>query len=324
MRKRVLTCLLFAFALSSALLLTLAACGGPAPAAPSGEPIGGTVPPSGSQSPPPSDAPSQSQPSPPVVTTPPIPGVPSPAGSQAPAPEAEDAAVASPEPAAQPSVEAPQPQAPTMERAYRAALESIYYDHLYPNGDPVPVAEFTQMKNNDFAVCDVNGDGREELLYQNDDSYTAGMQTAVFHFDPDSGRLYVELIGYCGMDFYDNGVVVIMSAHNHGLAPMGDFWPYAIYQYDPGSGGYLMAAAVDAWDGETFPQDYDGAPFPDDIDADGDRMVYTITAPGSEVTVTAVDGPEYQAWLDTYLAGAAELDIPWKNMTEENIRAVAP
>lgn len=272
-------------ALALCLVLTAALSAcGPAPAAPSGSSIG---------APPPSGA----QPTAPVVITPPDPG---------------------PGPSEEPT------QSAAMEQAYRAALEGIYNDRRYPNGDEVASGEDYQMEHNDFALFDVDGDGQEELIYQNDNSYMAGMITTVYGYDRDTGMLYQELSGYVAMEFYDNGVVCIMASHNHGLSALEDFWPYALYQYDPGSDGYLMAGSLDAWDGALFPRGYEGDPFPADKDGDGDHIVYIITSGGQEVIATYVDGPEYQAWVDSYLAGASRLELPWQSMTPENIRAVAP
>lgn len=242
---------------------------------------------------------------------------------------------ASPEPSPSgqpetPDLSSPAPSdstaSPLALEAYRAAMEAIYYDHTYPNGDPVDVPEFAQMENNHFAIFDVDGDGRDELLYENGDATTAGMMTSVFDCMPtaDGTKLFFELTGYVGIDFYDNGAAVIFASHNHGLAGNAEFWPHSIYTYDPGQDGYTMAAYIDAWDGVTFPNDFGGTPFPDDVDQDGDKVVYWISYPGEEVTKDWLDGPAYQQWRDGYLGGATRLELPWQNMTEENIKAVAP
>lgn len=209
-------------------------------------------------------------------------------------------------------------------KAYRKALEDIYNDHIYPNGDPVELLPGGQMEENHFALFDVDGDGETELLYQNDDGPMASMTINIYSFDKDAGTLYLELSGFVGMTFFDSGVVRVMASHNHGLSGRDDFWPFALYQYDSGSDGYLMVGSVDAWDKEDFPEDWDGSPFPDEADQDGDSMIYLLTLGGQEVTTTTLDGPEYENWLKDYTAGAAELDIPWQAMTLENIQAVAP
>lgn len=222
--------------------------------------------------------------------------------------------------ASEPSPAAPQDLGADAAKAYRRALEGIYNDHCYPNGDPV---DTFQMENNDFALFDVDGDGAAELIYQNDDSTMAGMMTSIFSFDPYTGDLYLELTGFSGMTFYDNGIIRVEASHNHGLSALEDFWPFSLYQYDISGDGYLMTGSVDAWDKSLFPEDFQGVPFPDDTDQDGDGVVYLITYSGQEVTTTPLDGPDYEKWLNTYIEGAAELELPWQAMTLENIQAVA-
>lgn len=226
--------------------------------------------------------------------------------------------------ASEPSPAAPQDLGADAAKAYRRALEGIYNDHCYPNGDPVDVPDGAQMENNSFAFFDVDGDGETELIYQNDDSTTAGMMTSIFSFDPYTKDLYLELAGFAAMTFYDNGIIRVEAAHNHGLSGRDDFWPFTLYQYDSGGDGYLMIGSVDAWDKSLFPEDFQGVPFPDDADQDGDGVVYLITYSGQEVTTTPLDGPDYEKWLNTYIEGAAELELPWQAMTLENIQAVTP
>lgn len=276
---------LFSIFFSAALLLTLAACGGQTPSQPTPSP----------------SAPAETTP---AEIAPSLAGAPTPAISPSPAPSA---------------------SGDGMLIAFRAALETIYNDHLYPNGDPVDVPDFCEMENNVFAICDVDGDGTDELIYRNNDSTMAGMVCTVFGYtDTAGGVLFTEVSGFCGMTFYDNGALTIDASHNQGLAGNADFWPYSIYQYDPGQDGYLSMGYADAWDGTIFPQDFNGKAFPEDLDQDGDKVIYQITYPGDEVTETWLDGPGYFQWRDFYLSGAAELEIDWKSMTPENIGAVAP
>lgn len=213
-------------------------------------------------------------------------------------------------------------QGSAMAQAYQDALEDIYNKRVYPNGDLVDLLPDARMEENHFALFDVDGDGNTELLYRNDNSTMAGMVTNIYSFHEDTGKLYLELSGFVGMTFYDNGVIRVMASHNHGLSGRDDFWPFALYQYDTGGDGYLMTGYADGWEKETFPEDWDGNPFPDDVDQDGDGMIYLLTFNGQEVAATQLDGPDFEKWLDTYVAGAAELDIPWQDMTPENIQAI--
>ena len=245
--------------------------------------------------------------------------------SASPSPEETPDAIPTPAPSSSPTAAGSTASPLTLE-AYRSALEAIYNDHLYPNGDPVDVPAAALMENNHFAIFDVDGDGQDELIYENGDATTAGMMTTVFGSMPsaDGVKLFTELSGFPGMDFYDNGVIIDYASHNHGLAGTADFWPHTVYQYDFGQDGYLFMGYADAWSGETFPTNFADQPFPDDLDMDGDKVVYSLTFFGDVRTETWIDGPEYLKWRDSYLEGASRLELPWQSMTTENILSVAP
>lgn len=290
MRERILYRLLTALSYALTLALALAACG------PKSGPAVSPLPPSGGES----------SSSPPSEHIPP----------QSPAPASSSGG--------QSASPTPQELGAESAKAYRKALEGIYFDHTYPNGDPVDVPEWAQMENNSFTVFDVDGDGERELVFQNSDSTMAGMMTSVYSLDLDTGKLYLELSSFVSAVFYDNGIIWEEASHNHGLSGRDDFWPFTLYQYDLGGDGYLMIGSVDAWDKDTFPADYQGTPFPDEIDQDGDGLLYLVTYSGQEVTTATLDGPEYEDWLNAYVNGAARLELPWQAMTLENIQAVAP
>ena len=291
MNDRTISSLLIAFAYALVLALALIACGAPG----------------GLSSFPPSSVDSSS-----AGMTPPSQAPLSPCGQPS-----------SSQPGGTSQSGASQAQGSAMEKACRDALEGIYRDHIYPTGDPVDVPEWAEMEKNHFAIFDVDGDGDQELLYRNGDSTMAGMSTSIYSFDEISGKLYLELSGFVGMTFYDNGIIRVEASHNHGLSAREDFWPYALYQYDMGGDGYLMTGYVDAWSKDTFPEDFEGSPFPDGVDQDGDGMIYLVTFGGQEVAATQLDGPDYEKWLNAYIGGASELEVPWQAMTSENIQAVA-
>ena len=49
--------------------------------------------------------------------------------------------------------------------AYRAALETLYQQHRYPDGEEADFStEEGAETENSFALCDVDGDGQEELI----------------------------------------------------------------------------------------------------------------------------------------------------------------
>ena len=77
---------------------------------------------------------------------------------------------------------------------------------------------------------------------------------------------------------------------------------------------------MDAWN-KSVSNTKNGIPFPDNIDVDGDGIVYYILAPDSWDYDNAqiLDGSEYQNWRQSYLADSKPVDITFKTLTADNI-----
>lgn len=104
-------------------------------------------------------------------------------------------------------------------------------------------AEGTEnLSSENFAICDVNGDGKNELIIQRNSTYVAGQVERVY--SANGNELLAE---YPMTTYYDNGYVAAGWSHNQGVA--GDkLWPYTLYRYDSSAGKYVQEAAVDGWD----------------------------------------------------------------------------
>ena len=68
-------------------------------------------------------------------------------------------------------------------------------------------------------------------------------------------------------------------------------------------------------------EDYDGNPFPQEVDADGDGVVYYVATEGNEPKAP-MDGAEYGQWRDSCLKGAKPIQVPYVNLTTDNIYAI--
>ena len=146
---------------------------------------------------------------------------------------------------------------------------------------------------------------------------TAGTTGFVFGYSPEEPMIATELLGSTDLTFYDNGIVLSKWSHNQGLA--GDFWPYNILKYDASIDCYLPYGAVDAWDKSVRETNDEGQPFPTEIDKSGTGIVYYIRTGGEAEFGAPVDQAEYLAWLDSVLAGAHELEIPYLYLNSENV-----
>lgn len=173
-----------------------------------------------------------------------------------------------------------------------------------------------------FAICDVNGDGRDELITQRNNTYMANQLERVY--DEDGRELLAQ---YPFMTYYDNGYVTAGWSHNQGAA--GDkLWPYTLCRYDSSEGKYVQEAAVDGWDKslrDTY-LSYDETiiPFPENVDKDRDGFVYyIITEAGGYAPVYGepIDYADYALWAARYL-GANVIDVPYYPLTEENISLI--
>ncbi len=173
------------------------------------------------------------------------------------------------------------------------------------------------IEEEDFAICDVDGDGKEELLVRIVNTYTAGMVEVIYGFNEETGGLYCELAVFPALTFYP-GIIKKSCAHNQGLA--GDaLWPYFVYTYDAANDCYEDAAAVDAWSKAVAEKDWAGTPFPDDVDTDHTGVVYLILEGLDARTLSYSD---YLAWEAPIFAGLKEIEIPWQKMTQDNVAAV--
>ena len=204
--------------------------------------------------------------------------------------------------------------------AYGKALWDAYQQGVLPGGDPLDWLDLESAATNAFALWDVDGDGEEELLLNWTNAGMAGMMCVVFGYR--DGSVYEELREFPSIAFYDNGVAEADWSHNQGLG--GRFWPFSAYRYNGESGVYESVGGVDAWDGGYRDPDFDGNPFPHELDADGDLLLYFLLPANwqGQYDMDLTDGPAFENWRNTYLDGAEKIEIPFQPLTEENIAAL--
>ena len=174
----------------------------------------------------------------------------------------------------------------TCHAKYKEAMQNMLDNRVFPNG---------------------------EQLYVNDgdeDSVWGDNQFAITE----------EFSEFPAVDFFDNGYVTVGASHNQGLA--GDFWPYEIYKYDADKDAYEMKYYIDAWSKEFFPEDFDGNPYPDAVDTSKTGLVYYIYDDLTK-SVDPVDKSAYDKIVAETYGPAAEVTVDYKDITQENINAIA-
>ncbi len=200
--------------------------------------------------------------------------------------------------------------------AYREALTVFCDEHKYPDGTEYEYYDdFGDMSENKFAVIDIDIDGTDELIISFTTSPVAGMFEGIYQYDAKTGEFKEELIAFPSLKFYTNGTVISDWSHNQGLAG-GDFWPYNVYSYDSETDTYKLTASADAWSKSVSETDYDGNPFPDDIDRKNIGTVFLIMQGDDTKTVSQSD---YDSWISGILGGADKMTPVYSALTKENI-----
>ena len=199
--------------------------------------------------------------------------------------------------------------------AFLKVAKSFVEDHKLPNGEAIDKEELSEnFSDNKLAICDVDGDGKAELLVQFQSGSVASNIEFVCGFDESTGKLSIKFTGTPGAQYFNNGCIKEMASHNQGLA--GEFWPYSFSKYNAKKGEYELKGSVDAWSKEAYPTNpfENDKPFPKEIDVTGDGFVYFIddaSFDGAKGAETAVDTPVYEAWVKHYIGGAEAITVNW-------------
>lgn len=211
--------------------------------------------------------------------------------------------------------------------AYEHILEDFYNNHMSPDGQELWMEDntFGTIDENHFAISDVDGDGSEELVIVFGTAPMAGMCEWVYGYDADSDAVYQELSVFPNVQYFTNGLLEAGWSHNQGLAGEA-LWPYSIMAYDSAARTYQVIAQVDAWDSNLRDTDYDGNPFPKELDTDNTGVLYLITTQ-TEAGLWETDSVSrsvYEAWRAGILGDATTITLEYLNTTLDNIHTVNP
>lgn len=201
---------------------------------------------------------------------------------------------------------------------YADALVQFIYAGTWPDGSMVEEfdTEFGSIEENQFSIWDVDGDGEEELIISYSTASMAGMQENIYGYDSETDTVYQELVEFPSITYYENGWLEAGASHNHSMGM--DFWPYSLYQYDATTKNYELVGTVDAWDKSYFPESYSGEAFPEEVDQDGDGILYFFHEGEDTSYENGMDETAYEEWYASMLNDAKSLDVSWKALTYEN------
>ena len=192
-----------------------------------------------------------------------------------------------------------EPQPPELTDAWRAVLAEIW-------------GQCEKTGENVFAVHDVNGDGKDELIvrWTEEGSPNYGWGTTVYDTN---GK--ARFGGYGRLTFYSNGAVSVPWSHNQG--PATAIWPYDLYtcsSYVRNGTSYSSYTEVGSARARS-----DSVPGFEEVayaDLDGDGVVYYVGGRAG-LEEHPVDNDVYEAWRDRYLAGAQVLPVWYWPLTED-------
>ena len=200
--------------------------------------------------------------------------------------------------------------------AYKQVLTTLMDELKLPDGTELYDDGIYPFSQNKFAIHDVDGDGREELIISYVTGPMAGQGKNVFGYHMESDTVYRQAVAF-SMVFYDNGVIKADASHNHGRGEK--LWPYTVYYYSPVTDDYRYGVYVDSWEKAYYGETAQRTLFPTDADADGDGIVYYLMPYDDYSYSNPIDGPEYNDWY-THLIGTAEIMKPtYYEMTKENV-----
>lgn len=199
--------------------------------------------------------------------------------------------------------------------AFASVLRDLRENGTLPDGRAAEGAEHGAGSSNRFAVADVDGDGKEELVVYYVDTIMAGMSGYVVGYDEASGQTQIQLREFPMLEFYGSGAVKALLSHNQSL---GALWPYVLYTYLPQTDTYRAGDIVTAWDKIRGTGEH-GEPFPEEADRSGTGTVYYV---GGWYEGDPLDRADYLAWEREVLGDSDRLMLDFLPLTEENIAAL--
>lgn len=200
-------------------------------------------------------------------------------------------------------------------KAYAVTLRNLLYSGILPDGSQTK--DLRGGAYSQFAVGDVDGDGKEELVLLYDSGVMASSVGYIIGYDAETGNIYIQLEEFPFFAFLENGNLKALSSHNQTY---GEMWPYKLYQYLPESDSYKLAGYAHAEDKATF--EANGVPerYPAKVDISNAGTVYYV---GTDTWGTVpIDEADYLEWLKANHGDATELEIEYLPLTEESILTI--
>ena len=199
-------------------------------------------------------------------------------------------------------------------KIYAATLRNLLYSQILPDGEQteMPVGISSQ-----FAIADVDADGKEELVLLYDPGVTANSVGYIIGYDAETKNIYLQLEEFPAFTFLENSNLKALSSHNQ---TWGEMWPYTLYQYLTESDTYKLVGYVYAEDKAIFDANGVLERYPSKVDISNAGIIYYV---GTDTWGTfPIDEADYLKWLKANHGDATELEIEYLPLTEESILTI--
>mgnify|MGYP007056194895 CR=1 FL=1 len=203
-------------------------------------------------------------------------------------------------------------------KQYAEILDILYYQHKIPHqmlSSNIYTLDEYEWR---FAFCDVDFDDREEMVLDLKGLRDGGTSfSAVYGYDEENDTVYEEFSGVPRMCFYDNGILLV-DEPSSGTWEEQEYSPQLVYQYNAEEDAYIETDYywVRAENSRVWTFD-DG--FPEDMDDDGDGIVYYMHNHDGNV-----GKEEYERWHQETFGDAYELELPWQPVSIEYFQSYLP
>ena len=192
---------------------------------------------------------------------------------------------------------------------YLQTLRDLHDQHLLPSGKEMELDG--DIEKNRFAVQDIDGDGRDELILEITQTVPEECFTAVYDIDAD-GDLRREVRYEAEVTFWNRGIMI--ASYPDAAEHEGDFIPFAAAQYDKEQDTYIEFAYVSAIDRDALTAHGLSDEYPFGADKSKSGRVYCISGDNP------IDITEYEKWYASWHSGLREISVPLQELTEDNIR----
>lgn len=169
---------------------------------------------------------------------------------------------------------------------------------------------FNWVEDDLFAIADIDGDGKVELVFKRLAACVAGYWGLTYTYNTDTKNVEVKYNTGPYASYYATGYVRFDISHNQGPSSI---WPCTYGKFE--NGQIVLLYDVSNWD-----KSLSSNGFPDEQDLDGDGCIYYITDRATGETRT-VDKPEYDAFMQGLNIGE-EMPLDYKSFTTENVNAI--